>query len=373
MTDRSLVAVCGDPGGAEAVAPVLATLRATPGLVVHALTYRQACDVFDRHRIPREGLADRTSVEDAQAILRERKAGLLFTGTSLNGLDLEKRFLLAGRTLPIPSLAVLDYWSNYRVRFSDASGALTGLPDKIAIMDEQARREMREVGFEDERLVVTGQPAFDRLAGVRRRCAHDERESLRSRLGLPTTDLLVLFASQPISSVFGKDASCPLYPGYTEQDVLEQLVSALKRIAARAGKPMTLLIRPHPRETDWPVRSGTDHGLRTILSPRGDAVDELLAADLVVGMTTVLLVEACLLGCVVVSLQPNLRLDDTLPTNRQGYSRPVYRDADIEPTIEALLMDGAARTEALRQVQGMPPPGGAARRVADLARSLLSR
>ena len=61
-----------------------------------------------------------------------------------------------------------------------------------------------------------------------------------------------------------------------------------------------------------------------------------------------LLVEACLLGCVVLSLQPGLRLADALPTNRWGVSQGVYYEKDIEPALESLLFDEQVRAEASR-------------------------
>jgi hypothetical protein len=70
-----------------------------------------------------------------------------------------------------------------------------------------------------------------------------------------------------------------------------------------------------------------------------------MAADLVVGMTTVLLVEACLLGSIVLSLQPGLRLPEALPTNRWGASRAVYRESEIAEAVASLLFDENAREE----------------------------
>jgi hypothetical protein len=45
----------------------------------------------------------------------------------------------------------------------------------------------------------------------------------------------------------------------------------------------------------------------------------------------------------VLSLQPGLRTADALPGNRAGWSRPVYHEEDMEPALESLLLDDAAR------------------------------
>jgi hypothetical protein len=82
----------------------------------------------------------------------------------------------------------------------------------------------------------------------------------------------------------------------------------------------------------------------------GTARSQVMAADLVVGMNTELLVEACYLGCVVLSLQPGLRHPDRLPTNRLGFSRAVYDQEEIKPILELLLFDEKTRREMLKIV-----------------------
>src|SRR5262249_46716575 len=115
-----------------------------------------------------------------------------------------------------------------------------------------------------------------------------------------------------------------------------------------------------------------DGPFRLVLDNRGKGRDVVRAADLVTGMTTMLLVEACLLGCVVLSLQPGLRLADALPTNRWGVSRGVYREEEIEPAVASLLFDEAARAEAVARTTKIQVEPGAAQRIVRVLDSLLS-
>jgi hypothetical protein len=68
----------------------------------------------------------------------------------------------------------------------------------------------------------------------------------------------------------------------------------------------------------------------------------------------------------VVSLQPGLRGADVLPTNAWGASVPVYEPGALDGTIDRMLLDEAARAEALARLQPLTVDGNAARRVADL-------
>ncbi len=366
-----VLAIAGDAGGANAIAPVISRLRKLSRPVV-ALAYRQARSAWSAAALALQDLAEDTDTESAIGYLRSAQAALLLTGTSFNGVDLEKRFLSAARKQGIPSIAVLDFWSNYRVRFADDQGRLAYLPDRIAVMDDHARREMVEEGFDPQRIKVTGQPAFDDLVSIRLRGAGEARANIRRRLGISEEACLVLFASQPLKQLFGQDHTNPLYPGYTQRTVLRSTVAALDRISQRRSQPITLLIRPHPREQSEDFSSlGRDH-VRIVVDGSSDRHDSVMASDLVIGMTTMLLVEACLLGCIVVSLQPELRLPDPLPTNRWRASRAIYREEEIEPTLESLLLDDSVRQEQRAQATRVRFDPFAAERVIALMDELIS-
>jgi predicted glycosyltransferase len=129
------------------------------------------------------------------------------------------------------------------------------------------------------------------------------------------------------------------------------------------------VIRPHPREDATTFESAFHRSVRVIVSTDGESRDLVMAADVVTGMNTMLLVEACLLGCLTVSLQPGLRLPDALPTNRSGKSIAVYREQDIEPVLERLLagMDARPRHEQV----SMRFDCGATQRVAKLVYQMM--
>jgi hypothetical protein len=371
MTARAtqIVAIAGDPGGAAALAPVLELLR-QERRPLRALAYRQAVAYWRSRDLELDELPAATDLEKAKQRLRDLHAGLLLSATSDNGINLEKPFFAAARQLGIPSLAVLDHWMNYRLRFANSQGELLYVPDRIAIMDEQARREMIAEGFDAERLIVTGQPAFDELASFRQSATPQQRQAVRQMLGVTQDEHMVLFASEPISTMCGTEPSQPLYPGYTEQTVLRMLVTALERIARQCPEKIVLIVRPHPLDRPESLHCVAEGPLRLVVDSRGKGRDVVLAADLVVGMTSMLLVEACLLGGVVLSLQPGLRQADALPTNRWGVSRGIYHAKDIEAALVSLLFDENVRAEAVARTATVRVEPGAAKRIVRLLDSL---
>jgi len=365
MTLR-LVAVCGDPGGASAVAPVLELMMRENRVKVDAFAYRQACDVWQKRGMQFEALDEAVPQEEIDSLLRIPETRLLLTGTSVNGVDLEKRFIASARNRQLPSLALLDYWSNYGARFSVGEGKPAGFPDRIAVMDEWARDEMLAEGFDATRLAVTGQPAFDSLLG--KTLANDvERQRIRDGLNIANDELVVLFASQPLAEVNGLSRGDSQWLGYDEKSVLSGLLRALDELSEAYLREIVLLVLPHPRENRAIFAGIGGNSVRVLVAAHGDALGVAKAADVVTGMNSVLLMESCYSGLLTVSLQPGLRRADSLPASRLGVCPAVYRDADMLPVLDRMLFDSAARADCRAKLAEFVPDGKAARRVADLA------
>jgi hypothetical protein len=363
------LAVAGDSGGANALAPVLQHVLAGSRPLV-ACAYREARSAWNQQGIPWQELPETLGDSGAEALLEHFRPAAVLTGTSMNGVDLERRITAAAARRGVPSLALLDYWTNYRPRFADAAGRLTGLPDRIAVMDEHARRDMVAAGFPADRLVVTGQPVFDELEAFR---GGSGAPALRAELDLAPADRLLLFISQPLSELYGDDCDRPNHPGFTEHTVLQALLGALEGIGARHRANLVLLVRPHSKDPAGAFAGARGERVRVVVSAAADRRTAALGADLVIGMNSITLLEACLLGRIVLSVQPGLRLPDPLPSNRTGSSRAVYEAAHLAPTIESLLFDPAARAaQAVRAAQ-IPIPAGATKRVIRLLDELLAR
>jgi hypothetical protein len=329
-----IVVICGDAGGANAVAPVIEALRGEGCVSVKALAYRQACALWTKRGIDYQQIEDSITHAEIDSFLLVENVVLLLTGTSFYP-SLENKFVAAARENGLLSLAILDYWSHYGLRFSDTDGNLVYMPDRIAVMDKMASDGMLAAGFDPSRIIITGHPAFDSLTLCRSAFTSANRKEFRDELGVRPEELLVLFASQWITYLQPKD---PFYPGFCRESILLALINALDEIAEQKHCEIALVIRPHPREMDESFEFHS-RAIRVLVSRTGETRDLALASDLVTGISSVFLVESCYLGCLTVSLQPGLRLPDALPTNHLGFSRPVYREEEIKSVLEDLLFD----------------------------------
>jgi hypothetical protein len=374
MPSRTLspiVVICGDPGGANALVPVIKHLHSEKKRDVIVFAYVQAIDIMNKNNILFSALDDHITNYDIQGILQRNRPAIIITGTSFNAMDHEKKFIHAAHKLKIPCLAILDFWTNYSLRFSDKQGDLKFVPDKIAIMDEVAYSEMIAEGFQPDTLLVTGQPAFDDLADRKLNFNNERRMKIRDDFQIGANELFVVFVSQPLSMICGENESNPRFLGYTEKTVLKNLVTALNKISQDSKKDIVLIVRPHPREKLDNYEGITSNFIRIIASWDGDPRDIVMASDLVIGMNTELLVEACYLGCIVVSIQPGLRFNDVLPTNHEGYSVPVYSKEKIIETIRMTLMDPDIRSEMKNKLKHFKQDGHATDRIVNTINQMI--
>ena len=359
----NLIAVSGDSGGSNALVPVIQLLQKDAQLNVIVSAYRQATDIMAKNKIPFMALTEETSIATIRSLIEIIKPNILVCGTSFKSSVLEKKFILVAQEMKIPSLAIIDFWSNYSLRFCNDDGQLANLPDKIAVMDERAFNEMVSEGFNPDSLVITGQPVFDDLMECKTGFTLQKRQRIWDFFGIVSDSTFVFFCSQPISKLYGSDDSNPLYLGYDEKKVLNLLLSTLEKVSLTHNKKITLLIRPHPREGLLNYKDIESKQITIIVSKEEDLREIMMASDIVIGMATEPLVEACYLNCIVISLQPGLRFSDSLPTNQWGYSYGVYSSEMIPGVIEKMLFDPEAIQDRKARLMQFQHDGKAARRV----------
>ena len=326
------------------MAPVLLRLRQMDIAPLQPLAYREALPLWSQCGLAPESIDG----EDGLRLLEERLsgAGLLLTATSVNGLDRERDAITTARRLGVPSLALLDFWSNYRLRFIDQDGRLN-LPDRIAVMDALAADEMVAAGLPADRLEITGQPAFDGLAARLAAFSSGRREQLRRELGLATGDCLVLYVSQPFAAIYGSPAQARETMGFTDEEVLALSVRTLVALAERRHRRIVMAIRRHPREFETMPPVAQPEWFRAVNWGGVEKAEAVLSADLVLGMNSILLLEAVQLGQIVVSVQPGLKIPDPLPSNRDGSSIAITEPASLERVLESAAFDDAWRRQHL--------------------------
>lgn len=315
--------------------------------------------------------------EDALGVLLERCSGsmpdMIFTSaTSLPTLDMSEKYLWRwGARKGIPTIGVLDQWQNYALRFSGASveEQLAYMPDHIFVMDEYAKEQMVREGIPSNRIVVTGQPAFDNL--IEHFSEHaGKRNEMRRSLGIPDACTVVTFAAEALRKDFGAGL------GYDEQSVLAFLGDTLEEISAsNPDVKLYFLIKLHPENSPeefswtfskWPALR------KSLLGKEVTAIEALAVSDILAGMTSIMLVEAALCGIPVVSLQFNATANSQFMLTERGIIPCASTPEAGSELIRKLLASSAYRAEYLERQKTMRVEGNAVKKTMETLNIILN-
>lgn len=309
MLKKVLLFSC-EPGGAEVIIPVARLLAGTGEYDVTVTGYGYAIERFEKQGVPYIRV-EPIEKDDSYFLSRFAPDLVITSATSLPVKDMsEKHIWRLARQAGVKSIALLDQWQNYSIRFSGVTTQerLAYLPDAINCIDEIGKKEMIAEGFDGEILHPLGQPYLDRLADVVREidCA-----AIRNKLKVAQDGHIVLFVSEAIEENFGSAR------GYTQYDALRIF---LKNVGASDDRK--ILIKLHPKDdiakfnqiqAEFP-----QHAL-LFISSELTALECIAVSDSVFGMTSIMLIEAYILGKPVVSIQPGLKIADPLILSRYGY------------------------------------------------------
>ena len=222
------------------------------------------------------------SIPLAQALAGARS---VLTGTGWAS-DLEHTARRLARQQGIPSIAVIDHWTNYRERFVRAGEEI--LPDAIWVSDAYAK-QLASTTFPT--IPVTQLPNLYLEELVRSVQRH------RSQAPAHTGDHL-LYVLEPIREAWG-----PL-PQPGEFLALDYFAQHLDRISTAAT--LRIRLRPHPSDPAgkydaWMAR----HAHLPVTLDTADTLAESLTwADTVVGCQTYAMVMGLAIGCRVFSSIP---------------------------------------------------------------------
>jgi len=335
---RTVLCAASHPGSANAIMPVIRRLHDEDMVDMVVIGEEASQKIFAVHDIEYQTLHSYgPSVpcrENMHSLLATVGPDLVVTGTASQDparqyATLEQELTGAARERIIPTIAVLDFWSDYRARFSDivVGYEFCFLPDLVCIMDEWAKMDMRDEGFSEERLVVTGNPYFDEVQEVATSVFNEEGDAgIRSVL-CPRCEFLLVF----IGNVFKDEAEVL---GFWDLDNVKLIDEVISRLPKEAWQTVGWAISIHPRmqEDDLDgflelVAFQKEAKTRPALLMHTNTLRLMAAADLVVTGTSTAAVEAVLMGKPCISLQPGQKTEDQLIVSRKGVI-PVGRTRD---------------------------------------------
>jgi hypothetical protein len=299
-----VAAVACDPGGVNALAPVVRALEGL-GTEVWIGTSDLAGDIWDAAgtKATPTRRRDDATLESAKSDLRDRaRADLLLSGAGAFN-QLEHTFRLAARHAGLPCVAILDDRGRYRERFGRVSpdGWVDSTPGRICIMDDETRDEMNAQGYDRAALCVTGQPHLEEVQRFFTSLSRGEIELRRKAAGVVPGEQVIAFFSEPLAEALEGDTSAT-----AQLRALSYLGNVVQRVPRRPTGSLHLVVKPHPREDPEPLRwsvRGLKHQDVRARIEGGNSLDLIALADVVVGIFSMVLFEARLAGRPAISIQ----------------------------------------------------------------------
>jgi hypothetical protein len=349
---QNVVVFVEDPGAVNCVAPFVSNAIATNSLKITLLSAGQATKLLEaRGLCPIEVERVGASVE----LLKQTRAHWLFVGTSENPESPAFPLIVAARAAGVSSAAIIDSSANAAFRFRGCGAdPLRYAPDWILVPDQWTASEFVALGLSPKRIVLVGHPHYDYLAAAAKGLRELGKDHIR-RMVLPELSQgrkVLVFASEISTGLdpqqFRKSADYTLQ-GRGEatsrtEIVVEEILDAISALEAEGYDRPFLVLRRHPKETAEDLASYRESF--DCVSDAGAALELLVSADLVVGMSSMLLTEAHFLGTPTISVLPRPMERNWLPIVREGIIPCATNRGDLLRMLREFLVRARAAEEA---------------------------
>ncbi|MCB2211519.1 DegT/DnrJ/EryC1/StrS family aminotransferase [bacterium] len=311
--------------GASALAPVAEVLLERPDVELHIAVAGSAIPIFrQRFRTDLREMMPGTNVykpydEHVDAWLGELQPDIVLTALTGSHTWLDYALQRAAKERGIKTTAVLDAWTDYSGRLQNEDGEpFQYLPAKYGMPDFTTALEHAELGVPKANLQLVGHPLHTDLKRFIPRW-REMRERIRGWIEVGRDVDVIVFISEPLTQAV-ESGAIPS-PGYDEFDALNTVAVALAQIYRKRKCILAVTEYRHERTFGDRLHGGELGGVRVVdvTDSEPSTLDWILGADVVVGMSSPLLVHSACAGIHTLVVQPNLlREHDRNPLTRRG-------------------------------------------------------
>jgi UDP-N-acetylglucosamine 2-epimerase len=196
-------------------------------------------------------------------------------------------------------------------------------------MDELAKREAIEDGIDEERLIITGQPYFETVLENWKNV--NSKDVIKAKQNIAHDRFVILFVSEPLSKVYKQANHLDHFYGFTEISIFTELITALENVLDKLHQKPIIIIRNHPKEDPESFKIFLKKYKELITVDNVSNAFELVKiADLVIGMSSMLLIESAILGKSIESVQIGMKRKDNFVLNRLGITSPITNRKCLE-------------------------------------------
>ncbi len=371
---KTILAISNDTGVANGLFSCINKFNDDKKLETIVLSEGPSRDVYKSKQIGYNtfndfGL-DVVSEEGVDKIMTLERPDLVLTGFS-EGVMLEKYFINNARLRNTISFTVLEGYTNYLKIVSDneLKHPFKYMPDFICIMDNFVLEEMIKLNFDKNKLILTGNPYFDDLIGLKNGFSKDDLKQIRRELNVDENGYLITFFSQALKKIIDKGSDIPSR-GYNELSVLRLLESSLYELNV---DNLNLLVKLHPKEDEESTMTAFSGKLNKVIFNKDyNSRKAMIVSDLVTGMFSTSLIESVYLDKDTISIQPNIIVPDTLAMNKTGLILPVYKEEELKSTLMRVVYNNNFKEDLKQKRSSLGLDGKATERVVNEVYKLLN-
>ncbi len=302
----SILIFAEDPGALNGLLSMARRLASAGHKIYIELDgYASSAEGLDLHGFTSEtGSLENISTKKYDAIL---------VGTSENINSTAFDLIEKCKNFGVRTFAFIDSPANPSKRFSAGGNIpLKFAPDFLIVLDQQTAMAFEDLGFSHEAILVIDHPHIEYLHRQRTKFSGQAAADIRSvTFGeIYRNKIVVTFCSELSSGLddggYERNSSYLLYAPecLTNRSdvVVHNFLKAVDQLKDE-GVPVKSVLRLHPKQTVEDIILN-DHF--DFISQGGDPVKACMASSIVVGMTSMILVEAFELGIPVISLLPRI-------------------------------------------------------------------
>ena len=205
---------------------------------------------------------------------------------------LEYDFLAYAKANTLPSVAFLDHWTNYKERFGyPQKGWEEHLPSFIATHDPHS-------------YALATKLDLPHIIGIKNYALLKQLDEAKSVLQNTPEENRLLFLSEPTTDVAKRTFNDPYFWGFTEKEVFEDI---LNNKALFHCDEMTLRLHPSDTATTYQTIDPS------ISLSQNSLIEDIAKASIIIGIDTVALYTAFLLGKKVISYVPSNKRHCSVP------------------------------------------------------------
>ena len=288
---RRIALFAHDAGGAEIVLELLKASLESGEFRIFCLTDSPCFTLIKTKKLEHFFCEITSDKRDIDAKLTLFQPSLIAYGTGWQN-HLEYHFLNYAKIHAIPSIAFLDHWTNYRERFGyPQKNWETNLPSFIAAHDQTSFDKAKDLRLPN-------------VIAIKNYAFHTQLKEAQSVLANIHENDTLLFLSEPTAKVAKNSFGDAYFWGFTENEVFEDILTCKALFGCD-----NILIRLHPSDTPKTYQAIDPHATFS----HSTLLEDIAKSKVIIGIDTIALYTAYLLGKKVISYIPTDKRECCVP------------------------------------------------------------